>query len=263
MPVVMLHGLAGSGSFWGAAYDSLADRARLIAPDLLGFGASPWPPTGYGPDEHAAAVVTCLHELGIYEPAVMVGHSLGALIALRIAIKYPERVQAVVGLAPPIYRNPSEAKKRLSGYGVMERLFSAESWLARAICLWMCDHRRAAARIAVWLRPDLPPVIARDAVRHTWASYSETYRRVIAAAQAASWLPALRVPMVVVTGDRDPLVDVGYLQKLAATFPLVSVRICHGAGHDLPLVFADYCRDVITGVVEAVPVHGGLTGSWR
>ena len=252
VPVVLLHGLAGSSTFWGAAYDSLADRARLIAPDLLGFGDSPWPASGYGPDEHAAAVISCLEELGIRAPAILVGHSLGAVIALRIAVRYPERVRTLVGLAPPIYRNRSEAKKRLSGYGVMERLFSADSRFARAMCLWMCDHRRAAAQIAVWLRPDLPPAIARDAVRHTWASYSETYRRTIAAAEAASWLPALSVPMVLVAGDHDPLVDLGFLQELAAGFPLVSVRICRGARHDLPIAFADYCRGIIASELEPV-----------
>ena len=262
VPVVLLHGLAGSNTSWGAAYDPLADRARLIAPDLLGFGDSPWPASGYGPDEHAAAVVACLEELGIDEPAILVGHSLGALLALRIAVRFPGKVRSIVGLAPPIYRNRAEAKKRLSGYGVMERLFSADSPFARAICMWMCDHRRAAANIAVLLRPDLPPAVARAAVRHTWASYSETYRSVIAAAEAASWLPALGVPMLLIAGDHDPLVDLGFMQELAASFPLVSYRICPGARHHLPIAFADYCREVISTVLEP-PAAGDSASSFR
>lgn len=254
VPVVLLHGIAGSSNFWGAAYDSLADRARLVAPDLLGFGDSPWPASGYGPDEHADAVVACLQEIGIQVPAIVVGHSLGALIALRIAVRYPDRVRSVVGLAPPIYRNRSEAKSRMSGYGLMERLFSSESRFAKAICMWMCAHRPAAAKIAVWLRPDLPPAIARDAVRHTWTSYSETYRRVLAAAEGASWLPDLTVPLVLVAGDRDNLVDLDFLKELTDRFPLVSVRVRKGAGHDLPIAFPDYCLEAISSMLDAASV---------
>ena len=47
-PIVLLHGLVASGVFWGGAYDRLADHHRLVVPDLLGFGRSPRPASGYG-----------------------------------------------------------------------------------------------------------------------------------------------------------------------------------------------------------------------
>ena len=47
-PIVLLHGLGASGVYWGSAYDRLGDGHRLVVPDLLGFGASPRPPAGYG-----------------------------------------------------------------------------------------------------------------------------------------------------------------------------------------------------------------------
>jgi pimeloyl-ACP methyl ester carboxylesterase len=63
-PVVLLHGLTASNRYWGAAFDQLAAAdSRMIVPDPLGFGASPHPPTGYGPAEHAAAVAGLLSEL--------------------------------------------------------------------------------------------------------------------------------------------------------------------------------------------------------
>ena len=51
-PIVLLHGLGASGDYWGSVYDRLGDGHRLVVPDLLGFGASPRPSAGYGPDEH-------------------------------------------------------------------------------------------------------------------------------------------------------------------------------------------------------------------
>ena len=247
--LVLLHGLAGSNRFWGGAYDRLAERGRLIVPDLLGFGDSPWLASGFGPDDHVAALARCLDEAGADEPALLVGHSLGALIAIRLAVTQPARVRSVIAIAPTIYRDVPSARRRLSGYGVMERLFSADSRTAKAICLWMCDHRQTAAKIAVWLRPDLPPAVARDAVRHSWQSYSETYRRVIQTADAIGWLPELPCPLVVVAGDQDALVDLNLLHELSAAEPTIALRVVHGAKHDLPLRFADYCVALIDQVM--------------
>src|SRR4051794_18513809 len=55
-PVVLLHGLAASHRFWLPVADKLRLDHDVFIPDLLGFGLSPRPPGGYGPDDHAAAV---------------------------------------------------------------------------------------------------------------------------------------------------------------------------------------------------------------
>jgi pimeloyl-ACP methyl ester carboxylesterase len=256
--LILLHGLAGSNRFWGGAYDTLSERARLIVPDLLGFGDSPWLASGFGPDDHVAALSKCLDEAGVDEPALLVGHSLGALIAIRFAVTQPARVRSVIAIAPTIYRNVVDARRRISGHGAMERLFSADSRLAKTICLWMCDHRTAAGKIATWLRPDLPHAVALDAVRHSWQSYSETYRRVIQTADAIDWLPELRCPLVLVAGDHDPLVDLNLLHELSTSRPAIALRVVHGAKHDLPLKFADYCVALIE---EAI--NSSETVNWR
>lgn len=51
-PTLLLHGLLGSNRYWGGAFDRLADQGLLLVPDLLGFGASPRPLSGYGAGEH-------------------------------------------------------------------------------------------------------------------------------------------------------------------------------------------------------------------
>src|SRR5688572_2143511 len=83
--IVLLHGLAGSERYYGAAFDALASDARLVVPDLLGFGKSPKPPSGYGPDQHSAALGETLDALGVDAPVLLVGHSAGALVALAFA----------------------------------------------------------------------------------------------------------------------------------------------------------------------------------
>jgi len=177
--MLLLHGLVGSGRYWGGAFDVLARGRRLVVPDLLGFGRSPRPARGYGPDDHVAAIVGCLDELGATDAAVVGAHSAGALIALRLAAMHPERVAAVVAFGPPAYADSRAARARMSALGPMARLFVLPTGLAAAACAWTCNHRTAAARLAVLSHPGLPAPIAADSVQHSWDSYpnvtSETW----------------------------------------------------------------------------------------
>jgi pimeloyl-ACP methyl ester carboxylesterase len=243
-PIVLLHGLPSSGRFWGADYDVLADNARLVVPDLLGFGRSPRPTGGYGPNDHADAVAATLRGLGADDgPALVVGHSVGALVALRLAVRHPSLVAGVVGFGAPIYRDYAAARHHLAHLGPMARLFGLDTRWAELACTWLCQrHRHTAARVATRLRPDLPKALAADAVEHSWESFSETLARVVLAAEAPSWLDQIDVPIHLIVGGQDPVVDVPFLDELAHSHPRLQLDIWGGAGHDLPLTDPTACR---------------------
>ncbi len=243
-PVLLLHGLVASGMFWGGAYDRLADDHRLLVPDLLGFGRSARPASGYGPDDHATAVLACLDDLGIEEPVVIGAHSLGALIALRLAATHPERVLAVVAFGPPLYPNAGAARAHVSATSPMGRLFVLPGHTAESACRLVCDHRTVAAHLATLTHPSLPPEIAADAVQHTWASYSQTLQQVILSAEAATCVAHVVCPVHLVAGDRDPVVDHVYLRHLAETHAHVDLHELPGR-HDLPLIHPDDCMTMI------------------
>jgi pimeloyl-ACP methyl ester carboxylesterase len=193
VPVVLLHGQAGSGRYWGAAYDGLAARHRVVVPDLLGFGSSPRPDVSYDAERHADAVLGCLDELGIAEPAVLVGHSMGCIVALRLATRDPGRVAAVVAFGPPIYRDPGSAWSHLTAHGFGSRLFAMDTPVAKAV--YSVVRRRSpglAGALARLLRLDLPGPIAQDGVRYSWDSYARSLRRPILDAPALPWLSQLR-----------------------------------------------------------------------
>ena len=248
-PVLLLHGLVASGVFWGAAYDALAARHRLVVPDLLGFGGSDRPEHGYGPDEHVQALVRCLDVLGVEEPVAIGAHSLGCLVALRLAATHPERVSRVIGFGPPIYKNPADARARVGASGPMARLMALPGPVAQVACGWVCRHRSIAARLAVLTHPRLPSAIASDAVQHTWTSYSKTLGGVILDADALGWLDAIDVPIVFIAGDHDPVVDHDLLVFLGETRPGITVHTWIGE-HDLPLVEAERCAAAIARFVE-------------
>lgn len=243
-PVVLLHGLVASGVYWGAAYDGLGESHRLVVPDLLGFGGSERPEGGYGPDDHVRAVVQCLDALGVDQPVTIGAHSLGCLVALRMAATEPDRVRGIIGFGPPLYRDRSAAEARIGASGSMARLFALPGATAERACRWVCDHRQAAARLAVLSHPHLPAPIASDGVAHSWPSYSQTLSEVILDGGAIGWLDAIAAPVELVVGERDPVVDHQLLEELGRRREGPTLQVWPG-GHDLPLAQAGRCAAAI------------------
>ena len=252
-PTLLLHGILGSNRYWGAAFDRIAANGLLLAPDLLGFGASPRPPSGYGPDEHGAALIASLDEAQVREPVLVVGHSLGALLAIWLARKHPERVSGAIAFSPPLFRDAGHARRQIAKVGGLERLFGLEnraaSWMARTVCRNLCEARpKLAARLYSALRPSFPYPLVEDATRHSWVSYSETVRRVILAAEAATWFASRgreEAPILVVAGEEDRYVDFEFLGGLVAQRPRARLQVWAGEGHDLPLAQPERCLAAI------------------
>jgi pimeloyl-ACP methyl ester carboxylesterase len=249
-PVVLLHGLVGSGRFWDGSYDRLARRRCLVVPDLLGFGRSDRPGHGYGPDDHADAVAAALDALDVREPAVVVGHSLGCVIALRLAAIDPDRVERVVGFGPPLYPDAAAARARLGASGPMAKLFVLPGPAAERACRWVCDHRSVSAAVAQWTHPSLPPVLAADGVEHTWQSYSETMERCLLTGQPSTWVGLLSASVRLVAGADDRVVDAGFVSRLAERHAGVSFESWPG-DHRLPLTHPEACRSAIEDAVAA------------
>jgi pimeloyl-ACP methyl ester carboxylesterase len=97
-PLVLLHGWPEFWATWEPLMTRLADRFRLIAPDLRGFGGSDKPDAGpsdaAGADVHAQDLVALLDALGLTRVG-LVGHDVGAYVMQRLAIAHPERVDAL------------------------------------------------------------------------------------------------------------------------------------------------------------------------
>ena len=93
--VLAIHGITSTSRTWLATARALNDRVALIAVDLRGRGASSALPPPVGLDPHARDMLAVLDAAGL-QRAVVVGHSLGAYIAARLAVRHPERVAALV-----------------------------------------------------------------------------------------------------------------------------------------------------------------------
>lgn len=94
----LLHGWMDVAASFQFLVDELASDWHVIAPDLRGFGRSDWQPQGYWFADYVADCEALLDRFAPHDPACIVGHSLGANVAMLYAGVRPERVAAVVAL---------------------------------------------------------------------------------------------------------------------------------------------------------------------
>jgi len=102
--IIFLHGLASSSANWSELIPLLQPRYRCITIDLIGFGESPKPQWyGYTIDDHLFNIHGAVKSLRLKEPFILVGHSLGSLLATRYARIHPGIIRQLLLLSPPIY----------------------------------------------------------------------------------------------------------------------------------------------------------------
>src|SRR5438270_7625994 len=93
--VVLIHGITGSSETWGDVIEPLAERYTVVAPDLLGHGASAKPRGDYSLGAYASGVRDLLGALG-HDRGTVLGHSLGGGVAMQFAYQFPERTDRLV-----------------------------------------------------------------------------------------------------------------------------------------------------------------------
>ncbi|MFH1090312.1 MAG: alpha/beta hydrolase [Pseudomonadota bacterium] len=94
-PVLAVHGLTANSRCWDVMASALSPKHRFLAVDLRGRGLSDKPKTGYSIDYHCRDLEAVLKDLGLAKAAVL-GHSLGAYIALALAATRPEIVDRLI-----------------------------------------------------------------------------------------------------------------------------------------------------------------------
>lgn len=125
-PVIFIHGFGGSMWQWEHQQTALSSEFRLLTPDLIGSGLSGKPDIEYRPDEMLDYFVAFMDALNIPR-AALVGNSMGAGLAIGMALEHPERVSKLVlidGL-------PANVRERLTSPSLQRALDTpAPSWLA-------------------------------------------------------------------------------------------------------------------------------------
>lgn len=108
--VVLLHGLGNSGAAWDEVIEKLEPNIRVISLDLLGFGNSPRPTWAvYNVRTQARSVIATLLSLRLSGRVILVGHSLGGLVSIEVAKRYPLIIRSLILCSPPLYDQSSDS----------------------------------------------------------------------------------------------------------------------------------------------------------
>ncbi|MBR0899508.1 alpha/beta hydrolase [Bradyrhizobium tropiciagri] len=224
--ILLIHGNSSSSHIWQKQLQGpLGAKYRLIAIDLPGHGDSspaPDPEHGYSGAGYAGCIAAAARELGLKD-AVVVGWSLGGHAVLNAAPSLPMAAGLMIFGTPPIAKTPDG--------------FSGFKGLSATTFTPAPDD----AAIAEWLKtlfaPDYtpqPPFVDGDFRRTDGNARGYLGASVQAGrfADEAEIVRGLRIPLAIVHGSEEQMVDLGYLQRLSApTLWRGQVQVVDGAGH--------------------------------
>jgi lipase len=239
--VLAAHGVTASLMTWQSVARVLDDRICLLAPDLRGRGHSAALPGPYGMVAHVGDLIAVLDHVGT-RSAVLMGHSMGAYIAARLAADHPERAAGLVlldaGLPLPRPDNPEEMLESAVANAVMRLTITFASaddyirgWRAHPAFVeaWdedleayarydlvEDDHVARCSASPEAVRPDSRDMVLDDATRTA--------------------LDRVRAPVQLLRAERgmfddDPLVPADELHAFSASHPSVRVEEVADVNH--------------------------------
>lgn len=222
--VVLLHGLGSSSADWPEQQAALQGDYRVIAVDLPGHGASPLPAGPLTVEAMAGAVAALLETLDP-GPAHVLGLSLGACVALRLALAAPARVRSLTLVNP-------FARLALTGPRDLARLALRLLLLGTAPMDAVAGH--VARRLFPWPEQRALYESAVASLAGTSRAAYFAAMRALARFDARGQLAAIRQPTLVITGDRDTSVPLAAKLALAAAIPHARLLVVPGSGHATP-----------------------------
>ncbi len=258
--LALVHGITSSADTWLPAMAGLCRDHTVIAPDLLGHGASAKPRGDYSLGAYASGVRDLLAALG-HDRVTVAGHSLGGGIALQFADQFPERTERLVLVSSGgLGREVSFVLRAAALPGAELVLpFLVPSWLERAVdgLGWL------GARVGLRPSQDLGELVRGylslgDA--ESRAAFLHTLRAVIdPGGQRVSGHDRLylaeNLPTLLVWGERDPIIPAAHGIAAHESMPGSQLEIFAGGGHfphlDDPVRFVEMLRDFVAGSAPA------------
>lgn len=235
-PLVLIHGIGDSSATWAEVIPDLARGHTVIAPDLLGHGASDKPRADYSVAAYANGVRDLLTALGI-ESATLVGHSLGGGVAMQFAYQYPERTERLILVsAGGVGREVNAVLRAVSlpGAPLLLALLTLPGMrlqvelFARLMRFLDTDLGQDAPELLTMVDA-LPDATSRSAFVHTLRGVVDWRGQAVTMLDRCYLTEGM--PTMLLWGDRDSVVPVRHAYRAHEAMPGSRLAVFEGAGH--------------------------------
>lgn len=234
--VLFLHGVGLRAEAWLGQFNELSGHAHLVAPDMPGHGENNLKLSNASMSDYIEAAADVLR--GIGSPATVVGHSMGSMLALALAERYPDHVRSVLALNAIFARDDDAAsavqtraasldgKTTIDPQTTLYRWFKNEESPERTACqLWLTrtDPDGYKSAYLAFAHSDIP---------------------------RQSMLARLSCPAVFMTGGEEPNSTPEMSRKMAEIAPMGRAIVIDDAAHMLPMTHPSEVNNVIRGLLQ-------------
>lgn len=241
--VLLLHGQPGSSRDWDALVAALGSGVRSLAVDRPGWDGE-HPPTDL--TGNAQAAVAMLDRSGI-DRAVVGGHSLGAAVAVQLALDHPGRVAALVLVSPAANAASLTRTDLMLAAPVAGPITSAAALSGAGLALATNPLRRSAARLLGLDERYLSSAWRGLLTPSAWRAFVYEQRMLVRELpNLERRLGEISAATTVVCGAADRIVPMDAARQLAAAIPNARLEVLKGAGHLLPQRKAVRLASIIT-----------------
>ncbi len=204
-PIIFLHGIGRTNIVWQNVINKIdTTNHRTIAFDLLGFGSSPKPNwLKYDVFDHANTIIKSIDDLKLNEPTVLVGHSMGCLIALKIARLRPDLVKHLILYEMPLYEGLPE-----------KRIYRLRLNLYTKFYNWLVKYKPSFNEKIKKSEQIGRKVIGFEVTESTWIPFVKSLENTILNQSASEDIENIEMPIDAIYGSLDILVIKGHTKKI-------------------------------------------------
>jgi 3-oxoadipate enol-lactonase len=228
LPILLIHGFPLDHSMWDAQIQALAASFRVIAPDLRGFGQSPLGATdaslGISMGQYAGELAELLEAIGVREPIVLAGFSMGGYIAWQFVRNHGHRVRALIQCDTRAAADGDEA--RAARQKMADNVFE---WGSGRVAEMMGPKLFAARTFAE--RSEVVESVRRVVERTSPAAIAAAQRGMAGRSDVTASLPSIRCPTLIVVGSDDAISTRDEMKSIAAAIPNAQFVEITNAGH--------------------------------